>query len=169
MAAAQTQCGDEWDGAQQSAEEKQLSEGQRKFSGSDNNIFVTLTWNKTKERWRKVQETGDKSLNKGRFMWRWSSAQSTWHKRPQTQLTKNILQPHKIVSNTTKHLEPAVLKQQESNNSYNNTRTCRHYLTGTPQQVITASHTTSRLLMGLHLHCPQKGQTSHLTRTWRDG
>ena len=59
-------------------------------------------------------------------------------------------------------------KQQESNNSYT-TKTCKHYFTGMPQQIITTSHTTSRLSMGLHLHCPQKGQTSHLTRTWRDG
>ena len=67
MAAAQTQCGDEWDDTQQSAEKRQLSEGQRKGS-----VTVTTTPLQYSLEMESKNDEGarnqGKPLNKGRFM-----------------------------------------------------------------------------------------------------
>ena len=119
---------------------------------------IRLKWNQrtTKE----GAGNKGKPQNKDHFMWGWSKAteHATW-RVTQTQLVKTILRPHKIVSSATKRLEPTVLKQKQTTRKQQQLHhkdVSRYYFTGTPQQVITASHTTSRLSMGLHLHCPQK-------------
>ena len=54
-----------------------------------------------------------KPLNKDHFMWGQSKTQSTWHESYTGATCQNYLQPHKIVSSTTKHLKLTVLKQKQ--------------------------------------------------------
>ena len=60
-------------------------------------------------------------------------------------MSKLFYKPHKTPSNTTKRLEPAVLKQKQTTRKQQQLHhkdVSRYYFTGTPQQVITTSHIT---------------------------
>ena len=173
MAAALAQWEDEWDGTQQSAEKRQLSEGQRKFSDSDNNTFEIFAWSGIKERRRKVQETKVSHRTKTTSCEGEARPQSMRHEELRRRNLSKLFYGHTRLSVAQPNaLNPQCWnksKRQESNNSYT-TKTCRHYFTG---YTTTSDHNKPYNLKDcwwdyIYIN-PQKGQTSHLTRTWRDG
>ena len=94
-----------------SCKETAIGRVKKGFNDSDNNNFEIFTWNGIKERWRKVQETKVNHRTKTTSCEGEARHRACDTKAAQMQLVKTILQPHKIVSSTTKHLEPTVLKQ----------------------------------------------------------
>ena len=125
--------------------EAAIGRAKKGFSDSDNSIFGILTWNGIKERWRKVQETKVNSEQRSLHVRvKQGTEHVTWDVT-QMWLVKTILQPHKFDSSTTKHLEPAVLKQKQTTRKTTAATPQRRadtILQDTPQQVTTTSHIT---------------------------
>ena len=73
---------------------------------------IHLKWNQ--RTMKKGAGNKGKPLNKDHFTWVKQGTEHVTWRVTHVQLVKTILQPHKIISSTTKHLELAVLKQKPS-------------------------------------------------------